>query len=44
MIAVLLLVFRRASRKDAIPFGPFMTSAAMIAVIVGDEIVRWYTS
>ena len=44
VIAVVLLVFRRASRKDAIPFGPFMTSAALIAVVLGDAIVAWYTS
>ena len=42
VIAVLLLLFRRASRKDAIPFGPFMTSAALIAVVFGDAIVDWY--
>ena len=42
VIAVLLLVLRKATRKDSIPFGPFMTSAGLIAVVFGDAIVRWY--
>ena len=42
VVSVLLLVTRRAGRKDAIPFGPFMTSAALIAVVAGDQILEWY--
>ncbi len=42
VISILLLVTRRASRKDFIPFGPFMTSAAILAVLFGDAIVTWY--
>jgi leader peptidase (prepilin peptidase)/N-methyltransferase len=42
VVSVLLLVTRRAGRKDAIPFGPFMTSAALIAVVAGDRILEWY--
>lgn len=40
--ALVLLVSRRSGRKDAIPFGPFMTSAAIIAVFFGQAIVDWY--
>lgn len=41
-VAVLLLVTRRSGRKDAIPFGPFMTSAAVLAVVFGEAITMWY--
>lgn len=37
-----LLLTRRSGRKDAIPFGPFMTAAAIIAVIFGQAVVDWY--
>ena len=40
--AVLLLVTRRSSRKDAIPFGPFMIVASVIAVLWGTAIIDWY--
>jgi leader peptidase (prepilin peptidase)/N-methyltransferase len=42
VVAVLLLVTRRSSRKDMIPFGPFMTTAGIIAVVFGPTIVEWY--
>ncbi len=42
VVALGLLVTRRSSRKDAIPFGPFMTVAGLIAIVVGDAIITWY--
>jgi leader peptidase (prepilin peptidase)/N-methyltransferase len=42
VISLLLLVTRRAGRKDSIPFGPFMTTAAVLAVVAGDRIIEWY--
>ncbi len=42
LIAVLLLITRRRGRKDAIPFGPFMTTAGIVAVVIGDAIIEWY--
>lgn len=43
LISLVLLVTRLKSRKDAIPFGPFMTSAGMLAVVFGDAFISWYT-
>ncbi|MGI9585007.1 MAG: prepilin peptidase, partial [Acidimicrobiia bacterium] len=43
IISLLLLVTRIKGRKDAIPFGPFMTSAAILAVVFGDAFIAWYT-
>jgi leader peptidase (prepilin peptidase)/N-methyltransferase len=37
-----LLVARRAGRKSAIPFGPFMLAGALLAVFVGGTIARGY--
>ena len=42
VVAVFLLLTRKAGRKDAIPFGPFMTAAATITIFFGQEIVDWY--
>ena len=42
LVSVVLLISRRASRKDFIPFGPFMVAAALIAVVFGDAIIDWY--
>jgi leader peptidase (prepilin peptidase)/N-methyltransferase len=42
LVAVFLLVTRRSSRKDAIPFGPFMTVAALGAIFFGQDVINWY--
>jgi len=42
VIAMGLLVARRAGRKDAIPFGPSLVLGAMVAVPWGRAIVDWY--
>jgi leader peptidase (prepilin peptidase)/N-methyltransferase len=39
-----LMVARRAGRKSAIPFGPFMVAGALVAVFAGPAIADWYTS
>ena len=38
------MLARRAGRKTAIPFGPFMVAGALIAVFVGPAIADWYSS
>lgn len=42
IVSVVLLVTRLSSRKDMIPFGPFMTTMAIVAVVFGQAIVEWY--
>jgi leader peptidase (prepilin peptidase)/N-methyltransferase len=39
---VLVLAARRGDRKTAIPFGPFMIAAAVIAVFTGAHLSHWY--
>ncbi len=42
VVAAFLLITRKSGRKDAIPFGPFMTGAAIITVFFGQAIIDWY--
>lgn len=41
-VAGLLLVTRIRGRKDAIPFGPFMTTAAVLTAFFGTDFIAWY--
>ena len=42
IISVPLLIFKIRGKKDAIPFGPFIASAALIIILRGDELLCWY--
>ena len=42
VVALGLIVARRASRKDAIPFGPSMVAGAFAALVIGQNVVDWY--
>ena len=42
LVAIGLLVFRKLSRKDTMPFGPFLAFGAVAALLAGGEISSWY--
>lgn len=42
VISTVLLVARRAGRKDSIPFGPSLVLGAYLAIAWGDAIADWY--
>lgn len=42
VVALILVITKKASRKDAIPFGPFMTIAAIATVVAGSAFLDWY--
>jgi leader peptidase (prepilin peptidase)/N-methyltransferase len=42
LIAILLLTFRIKKRKEAIPFGPFLSVGAIVTLIWGGPIINWY--
>jgi leader peptidase (prepilin peptidase) / N-methyltransferase len=42
VVAILLLVTRIKKRKDAIPFGPFLSVAAIVTLLWGSNILHWY--
>ncbi|HUQ62573.1 MAG TPA: A24 family peptidase [Acidimicrobiales bacterium] len=41
-IGLALVVTRLRSRKDAIPFGPFLAGGAALAVFVGSPLIDWW--
>jgi len=42
IISIILLVTKLKTRKDPIPFGPFIVLAFFITVLWGSEIINWY--
>ena len=44
VLAVGLLALGRRSRKDAMPFGPFLSAGGILSLLVGAEIVEFYLS
>lgn len=44
LVSLILVVTRLRNRKDMIPFGPFMTTAGVGAVVFAKAIADWYAS
>jgi leader peptidase (prepilin peptidase)/N-methyltransferase len=42
LVAIYLLVRRKKGRKDAMPFGPFMSLGGIAVLLAGDDIVAGY--
>lgn len=42
ILGVLLIALKIKNRKDYIPFGPFVTIAALIAILYGEKIINLY--
>jgi leader peptidase (prepilin peptidase)/N-methyltransferase len=42
VVGVAVLLARRAGMKDALPFAPFLAVGGMVALLYGEEILRWY--
>ena len=42
VIGLFLMVFKGKSRKHAVPFGPFLSLGAVVALFAGPEIWNWY--
>lgn len=41
-VGAVLIISKKKSRKDYIPFGPYISIATMIAVLFGEKIINWY--
>lgn len=41
-ISLILIIIHIKSKKDYIPFAPFISLAAVITMFFGSEIIRWY--
>ena len=44
LFGIALLLIRRAGRKTAIPFGPWMILGAWTGIFAGDAVGRWYVN
>jgi leader peptidase (prepilin peptidase) / N-methyltransferase len=44
LVGVALLAARRAGRRSALPYGPFMLTGALVAVFLADPIASWYAA
>lgn len=42
IVSVVLLIQKKANRKSAIPFGPFLVTGTVIAIFYGNQILSWY--
>lgn len=44
IVGIFLIVTKIKSRKDYIPFGPFIAAATIITIFLGNNIINWYFS
>jgi Type II secretory pathway, prepilin signal peptidase PulO and related peptidases len=44
VVGVLLILLKIKSRKDYIPFGPWISLAAFVSIFLGNSILNWYMS
>ncbi|SHJ82680.1 prepilin peptidase [Tepidibacter formicigenes] len=42
VVSLILIALKIKSRKDFIPFGPFIAMASLITIYYGSEIINWY--
>ncbi|MGV9192786.1 prepilin peptidase [Microbacterium sp. MC2] len=42
VFGIALMVARRAGRKTAIPFGPWMIAGAWVGIFAGEQLAQWY--
>ena len=42
VMAIILLLFKKKSRKEGIPFGPYLSLATIITFFYGSNIIHWY--
>jgi len=42
VVAIALKIAKRRKRKEMIPFGPFLSLAAMVTLLWGSSILNWY--
>jgi leader peptidase (prepilin peptidase) / N-methyltransferase len=44
LFGIFLIVAKKKTRKDYIPFGPYISLASIITILVGENIIQWYLS
>jgi len=43
LVGLSLMLLKKKGRKDPVPFGPFLALGAVVTMVWGQELVRWYT-
>jgi leader peptidase (prepilin peptidase)/N-methyltransferase len=43
VIGIGLIVTKLRTRRDHVPFGPFLAAGTMTAILVGSAILDWYS-
>ncbi|NLZ47937.1 MAG: prepilin peptidase [Clostridiales bacterium] len=43
IVGIILIATKKKSRKDYIPFGPYIALGALVALLFGEQIFNWYT-
>jgi prepilin signal peptidase PulO-like enzyme (type II secretory pathway) len=44
VVSVALVVWKKKEMKQTVPFGPFLITGTVIALVFGDKLVQWYLS
>jgi leader peptidase (prepilin peptidase)/N-methyltransferase len=44
IVAAFLLLLKLKGRKDAVPFGPFISLGAIAGLLGGEAVFRWYVN
>jgi leader peptidase (prepilin peptidase) / N-methyltransferase len=42
LVGMVLMLLGRKGRKDKVPFGPFLSCGAILFILCGDNLIRWY--
>ena len=42
LVGVTLMLLGRKGRKDKVPFGPFLSTGAILFMLCGDDLIQWY--
>jgi leader peptidase (prepilin peptidase)/N-methyltransferase len=42
VVGVFLLATKRKTRKDPIPFGPFLVLGSLLSLVAGEAVIAWY--
>lgn len=42
LVSLLLVLTRRAGRRSAVPFGPFLLAGFLVAALSGPDLIGWY--
>jgi leader peptidase (prepilin peptidase) / N-methyltransferase len=44
IIGLSLIIFKQATLKSQVPFGPFLIVATLLVHVYGEEMIQWYTA